>query len=378
MSVTKVNQTIQMKLLIRSTAVLFATATLTSCGNGDDVSTPAVKPIMEAVYASGFVVSRGEYEITAQAEGYLVGKLVNDGDLVKKGDPLFVIDADQTTARFRIAQEKYSMARKNAGDNSPVLQELKTAMETARTKMAFDSANFVRYTNLLKGNATSQAEYDRMKLAYENSRNEYQLQKSRYDKNRDALELELQNARNQLAISRDEQGMHTLRSQVDGMIFKTTKEQGELVRRYEVLAVAGQQDSYYIELNVDELDVQRVKVGQEVLVTIDAYPNNLFHGTVTKIYPMIDKRQQSVRVDVDLKEKLPGWYSGLSLEANIIVRQKEKAIVVPKSALVGQDSIIIERDGERKLTKVEVGIENLDEVEIVSGLDSLSKVVTKP
>ncbi|NJM24878.1 MAG: HlyD family efflux transporter periplasmic adaptor subunit [Bacteroidia bacterium] len=366
-----------MKVLILLTAVFLASAALTSCGNGGDLSTPDVKPIVEAVYASGFVVSHGEYEITAQAEGYLVEKLVDDGDRVKKGDPLFVIDADQTTARFRIAQEKYTMARKNAGDNSPVLQELKAATETARTKMAFDSANFVRYTNLLKGNATSQAEYDRMKLAYENSRNEYQLQKSRYDKNRDALELELQNARNQLAISRDEQGMHTLRSQVDGMIFKTTKEQGELVRRYEVLAIAGQRDSYYIELNVDELDVQRVKPGQDVLVTIDAYPKNLFHGTVTKIYPMIDKRQQSVKVNVDLKEQLPGWYSGLSLEANIIVRQKEKAIVVPKTALVGPDSIMIVRDGERKRTRVETGIENLDEVEIVGGLDSLTQIVVK-
>lgn len=331
---------------------------------------PEVKPLMEAVYASGFVVSKDEYEIFAQVEGYLADKLVNDGDAVKKGEPLFVIEAGQQSARYRMAKETFDLAAKNYRDDSPVLAELKAATETARSKMQFDSLNFVRYANLLKGNATSQGEYDRIKLLYENSRNEYTLQKSRFERTRNQTYLDWQNAKNQLVIAGDESGRYIVRSDVDGLVFMTAKEKGEMVRRNEAIAVVGKKDAFYLQLNIDELDVQRVREGQEVLVKIDAYPGKIFSAKLTKIYPMVDRRQQAVRADATLNEDLPGWFSGLALEANIIIRKKDQAIVIPKSKLLPGDSVIIQSDEGSKKIKVTKGIETLDEVEIVEGLDT--------
>ena len=144
--------------------------------------------------------------------------------------------------------------------------------------MQFDSLNYVRYSNLLNSNATTRSEYDRMKLLYDNSRNEYALQKSRYEKTKNQLYIELQNAKSQLQIASNESGRYTIRSQVDGKVFKTMKEKGELVRRNEAVAVIGKDSAFYLELSVDELDVQRVKAGQEVIVKIDAYPDKIFHA----------------------------------------------------------------------------------------------------
>lgn len=351
-------------------SIFIAQWLVSSCGSNDAITTPTVKPLMEAVYASGYVVAKDEYQVYAQAEGYLVEKLVDDGDTVKKGDPMFVIDAGQQTARYQVAWENYAMASKNHEHDSPVLQELKVATEVARTKKQFDSLNFVRYTNLWKSNATSRAEFDRMKLLYENSQNEYRLQSSRYSKINNQLFLELKNAENQLRIAKDESARYTLRSKIDGMIFKVMKKEGEMIRRGEVIGVVGSKNNFYLELTVDELDVRRVQLGQEVLVKIEAYPDQIFHATVSQLYPMIDKRQQSVQVDAVLKEPLPGWFSGLALEANIVIRQKEDAIVIPKAALLPGDSVLIKTDdGERKI-KVTKGIETLDEVEVTNGIDS--------
>jgi len=86
---------------------------------------------MEAIYASGFAVARDEYQVFAQAEGYLSAKLVMDGDTVRRGDPLFIIEADQQSARYRIARENYDMASANYRKGSPVLSEL-TARGWAR------------------------------------------------------------------------------------------------------------------------------------------------------------------------------------------------------------------------------------------------------
>jgi multidrug resistance efflux pump len=147
-------------------------ALLFACQNKNEGVKPSVKPLMEAVYASGFVVSKDEYEIIAQVEGYVAEKLVEDGDAVKKGEALYVLESDQQSARNRIARETYDLASRNYKDDSPVLRELKAALESAKTKMLFDSANYVRYSNLLKSNATSRAEFDRIKLSYQNSQND--------------------------------------------------------------------------------------------------------------------------------------------------------------------------------------------------------------
>ncbi len=348
---------------------------LMSCGGKDDNTKPVIKPLMEAVYASGFVVSKDEYQIFTQVEGYVADKLVEEGDAVKKGEPLYVIESGQQSARYTIARETFELASKNFRDDSPVLRELKAALETSRTKLKYDSANYVRYSNLLKSNATSQGEYDRVRLLFENSQNDYLLQKSRYEKTHNQLQLDLQNAKSQLAIASDESGRYTVRSEVDGLVFSATKEKGELVRRSEPLAIVGKKDAYYLQLNIDELDIQRVKEGQEVLVKVDAYPNRIFKAEVSKVYPMVDRRQQSVRTDAELKEALPGWFSGLALEANIVINKKDQALVIPKNKLLPGDSVVIEtKDGPKKV-KVKKGVETLDEVEIVEGLDTSKLLV---
>jgi HlyD family secretion protein len=173
-----------------------------------------------------------------------------------------------------------------------------------------------------------------------------------------------------LFIASDESGRYIVRSDVDGIVLMTAKDKGELIRRNEVIGVVGKSNTFYFQLNVDELDVQRVKQGQDVLVKIDAYPGKTFKATVTKVYPMVDRRQQAVRVDAELKEPLPGAFSGLALEANIIIRRKENAIVIPKSKLLPGDTVLIQTDDGAKKIKVSKGIETLDEVEITEGLDT--------
>lgn len=359
------------KLLFVLSAIMLA------CSGDKDTIKPEVKPLMEAVYASGFVVSGQEYQLFSQVDGNLIQILVKEGEEVKKGQPLLLIESTQQNARYTLSKQSYEMAKKNYSESSPVLRELKTAIESSRIKFQYDSLNFSRYSNLLKANATSRAEFDRIKLIYENSKNEYALQSSRYEKVRNDLFLALQSAESQWKVAQEESGHYELRSEMDGMVFKIMKEKGELVRRSEAIAIVGSGNSFYLKLTVDELDVQRLKVGQEVVVKIDAYPQKVFKGKVSKVYPLIDTRQQSLRVDATLEETLPAGFSGLAVEANIIIRQKDRAIVIPKSALLSGDSIWIKSaEGEKKV-KVIRGIETLDEVEIVDGIDSTVQLLVK-
>jgi HlyD family secretion protein len=349
-------------------------AAMLGCSTKGEFAVPETKMLMEAVYASGFVVSENEYQAFSQVDGYITEKLAGDGDPVKVGDPLYIIEADQQNARYRMAKENYELARQNVSEDSPVLSELAAALRSAKTKVQFDSINFVRYTNLFNSNATTKAEYDRIKLVYEHSRNDYLLAESRYRRTYDQLKVDLNNAENQYRISRDESARYIIRSQVNGMVFKTFKEKGELIKRTELAAVLGSMESFYLQLNVDELDVQRVKTGQRALVRIDAYPDKIFNAEITRIYPLVDTRQQSIRVDAELKDELPAAFSGLALEANIIIHQKENALVIPKSALLAGDSVIVKRDKGENKVRIRTGIVTLSEVEVLEGLEAGSMV----
>jgi HlyD family secretion protein len=354
----------------------FLIVLLSGCSK-DNVIKPEVKPLMEAVYASGNVVAKNQYEVFSQAEGYVVERVVDDGIQVKKGDPIYILESGQQSSRFDLARKNYSIAAQNYASHSPVLREIVSALKTTESKMKFDSVNYARYKNLLERKATTTAEYERMRLSYENSTNEYQLQQSRYEKIKNQLYIELQNAKSQLEIAGNESGKYIVRSELDGKVFKTLKEKGELVRRGEAIAIVGNNNDFFIQLAVDELDIQRIKEGQKILVTIDAFPGKVFNGVVDKIYPIVNSQQQSVRVDGSLTDSMPGFFSGLALEANIIIRKNEKALVLPIKAIHGYDTVYLETDDDIKPTKVTTGIRTFEEVEVIKGIDSNSRVVVK-
>ena len=348
-----------------------------ACGDHTNHSNPEQKPLMEAVYASGFVVSKNEYQVFAQAEGYIVETVAPEGTEVKKGDVIFILESQQQNARYRMAKEAYDMASNNYRNGSPVLSELEAAVRSAKTKVQYDSTNLVRYNNLLKQNATSRADYDRIRLLFENSKNDLLLYRSRYDKVKNQLFLELKNAENQWKIASEESGRYSVRSEINGRVYKTLKEKGELVRRNEAVAVIGSGDSFYLKLSVDEMDIRKVKEGQEVFVKIDAFADQVFQATVSKVHPLVDSREQSLRVDADFTKPLVDGFSGLAVEANIVIQKKERALVIPKSLLLSGDSVFIQtKDGNRKV-KIKKGIETLDEVEVLEGLSIENVLLVK-
>lgn len=349
---------------------------LAGCSGEKDTFTPKVKTLIEAVYASGFVISKNEYQAFSMVDGYVSDILIQAGEKVKSGQPILIIESEQQNERLRMARETYELARKNSRNDSPVLAELQQSLTSAKTRVEFDSVSYFRYSALLKSNAVKRVDFDQAKLSYENSRGNYELQLSRLAKTKDQLALELKNAESQLVINSEESGRYILKSKVDGVIYKMLKERGELVRRTEALAIIGSED-FYLQLSVDELDLQKTKPGQEVLVKITAFGARAFKAKVTKIHPLVNTREQSVRVDANFIDPIPGGFSGLSVEANIIIQEKAEAIVIPKSALLEGDSVWVKAGDGVKKVRIIRGIETLDEVEVLDGISATTQLITK-
>ncbi|TAF63177.1 MAG: efflux RND transporter periplasmic adaptor subunit [Cytophagales bacterium] len=333
------------------------------------------QPMTEAVYASGNLLPKNEYKVFAMADGILAEKMVNEGDEVKLNQLLFIINNSQQNIRTQTAQDSYYLAQQNYGLNSPALRELEVGIRNAQNQLSNDSTQFVRIQNLWNSNATSKVEYDRAKLAYDNARNNHALQKARYEKAKNDLWLNLQNAQNQVRLNSEQGGDFMVRSLIDGRVFEIYKEQGEAVRRSEAIALIGSGKEVYIQLEVDELDINKIKIGQEVLVKIDVYKNQIFKAKVSKIYQMLNKQNQSFRIDAEFTTEHPTLYAGLTVEANIIIQQKNNALVIPKSFLMPGDSVWLLEGEQKKKVKIQKGIENFEWIEILSGLTNKAVIV---
>lgn len=347
-----------------------------ACQGKQETIQPQKKELIEAVYASGNTMPKNSYEVYATADGVLLEKLVQDGDIVEINQALFIIENDQQNIQQGNAQTNYQIARENYTNNSPIIREIEVSIETLRRKVSNDSLNFIRYRNLVSKGISTQADFEQAELKYETSKNELQLQKERLAKTKNQLYLELKNAESQYQLQSDRIGDYVIESLIEGKVYEVYKEVGELVRRNEPLALLGSPNAVHIELIVDELDIKRVKVGQEVLLQIDALGDETFEAKVSKIYPLLNPQNQSFRVDAQFLKAPKENFTGLTVEANIIIRKKKDALVIPKNYLLEGDSVWIQQGNDKQKIKVVKGIETLEEVEILQGL-KISDLIVK-
>lgn len=346
-----------------------------SCRRSSEGISPTYRDLTEAVYASGSVYPRNEYTVTADASGVLQQRLVNEGDTIRKNQLLFVLESSAETARQQAAASALRQAQANLGANSPVLAELEAQVRNARTRLANDSINYNRFRELFAQNATSRAELERAELNYTLSRNNLRAQLNTLQRSRDQIRLDIANNRSQLVAS-EVAGQNTrVRSLVDGQVYEVYKDPGEVVRTGDALALVGSRNQLYAQLAVDESDFSRIGVGQAVIIKADVYPDKVFNARITKVYPKLNRTDQSFRVDAEFTGEQPASYYGLTVEANIIISRNRRVLTIPKTYVIGTDSVWVEQDGDKRKVRFRKGAENFDLVEVKDGLSEQTKVL---
>lgn len=347
-------------------------ATLIQACNGEKTVNPVEKKLVEAVYASGKLIPANDYKIYALVDGTVTQRPVTEGDSISIGQLLFTIDNTTQQAQTATAGTAFSLAKENYGDNSPVLLDLKAQLASLQIKLADDSLNFVRQKLLLAQKSTTQVEYDKAKLRFETSHNDLRAATDRYAKTRNQLKLDYENAKNQLSINNQLSNYYDIKSSINGLVYELYKKPGEVVRRYEPVAAVGNKGSFYMQLWVDEQDIGKIQLGQEVAVSMDLYKGQTFKAKITKVYPVLNEQNQSIRVDAEFINAPLGLIANAIVEANIIVGQKDKVLTLPKQYITG-DSVKLK--GQDKYVHIKKGLESTDEVEITEGLTHDSEVV---
>jgi membrane fusion protein (multidrug efflux system) len=270
-------------------------------------------PAAEIVYATGAVEPETWSRSTPLVRGRIVERCRCEGKAVQKGDVLARLDDKEAVA----------------------------ALNDLRALEEFQRREFDRQDQLLaRGVATSQAH-----------------QKA---------ESDLARIRAQIAAQAQRLEYYKVMAPMDGTVLKEDGEVGDMVEPGTVLYRIGLEKPLWVVAEVNEEDIPRVHVGQRALLRTDAFANQVLPGVVKQITPAGDPVAKTFRVRIGLPDDTP-LRVGMSVEANIVSREKPDAILTPANSVVGNSLFIIE-SGRARQRRVDIGIRGTGFVEILKGV----------
>ncbi len=337
---------------------IFATF-LISCGEKYESTQAKRKNIVHSVYASGKVKALNQYDVRPLSTGRFLGYTVKEGETVKVGQEIGRISTNIQLNNIELAE----MQKKQAELPEYDLLQLRNQILLARKTVEQDSIDFARQSKLFSEGIGSKNQLELRKLKFDASKSQLtiltskrlQLQKQKQYSQKIA-ELNQNNANENLKF-------FTISSEIEGQVFSLPLNKGDLVGPQQVAAVVGSGQSFFIELEIDEVDLEKIQRGQEVWVKMDAFSKS-FKAKISNITPAIDAKTQSFKAEAVFTEDIPNLIPGLTAEANIVIETKNNALVIPQKFLK-ENNQVETSDG---LKTIKPGLKSDLFVEVLDGL----------
>lgn len=346
---------------------------LSGCSQEEAGIHPSFTTITEAVYGTATVVPREVYDVYAPVNGILERSKLREGELVSEGDELFLISNERAALERKKAGQSYVQARERYQGETAILHELQERLQSSKLSMVNDSLNYARQARLWQQKIGSLQAFEAMELKFITSRNQVDELLNAYERTRRELADQVALAKISMDISGQLSAEHTVKSKMNGTVYEVFTEIGEAVNSQSPVARIGSKDDFILEILIDEVDIARVKIGQQVVVVLDAYRQESYDAAISKILPHKDSRSQTFTVEAVFTLPPPQLYDGLSGEANIIISRNTKAITLP-TEFIGPGDSVQTADGKKAVV---TGIADFRYTEIISGIDTTT-LVYKP
>jgi HlyD family secretion protein len=338
------------------------------------------------VTANGKVQAQRKVDISATVAGQITQLAVREGDPVAKGQ--FLLQIDPASSR--------AAARGNEASMQALLREL----DSARANLVQARADEARAESNYQARISSEAERERARTAVATAEGAFRAAEGRVEQARAGLEG-----------ARDVLSKTVVRSPIAGIVTARRVEEGEVAvvgvlnQPGTVLLTISDMSVVEAEVEVDETSIPQVKVGQDAIVRIDAYPNRTFNGVVTEVGNSPILRAGAVatgteaikfRVKVQLKDPPADVKPGLSAQAEVLTGFSGQAVVVPIQALVvrelprkpgeapkpgaarDEEGVYAMEDGKARFRAIKTGLMGELSVEVTSGLSGGESIITGP
>jgi len=302
------------------------------------------RDLTETLSLTGTLDPRAQVTVVPEISARLDRVLVSEGARVARGQLLAVLD----DADFRLARDR-----------------AKAFLDVAEANRAHARAEKDRADSLLKTGGITDKDHLAAQVAVQ------------------VAEASTAQARSELAITERQLGRSQITAPIGGRIAKRHADAGTIVSAGTPLYTIVDDAVFEFRSSVPSGDFGKIRVGENVVVTVDALPGFVTEGEVNRISPQVDVRSRSFEVIIRVPGR-PQLVSGLFARAQVKVRDVPGTLTVPPAALLrdgsdpskAQTYVVTGNKVERR--DVMVGIEVPDAIQVTSGLKAGEVVVIDP
>jgi HlyD family secretion protein len=364
------------------------------------------RPVFRStVTASGEIVATRYADIGSNVMGRIVSLRVAEGDRVRAGQVLAVIDPVQARAEVNAANALVAALEAEAAAAADQVRGSEAERAVARARLNEAELTLNRVKELHAQALSPRADLDTAQAAYDAARAQVRAAEAaaeRAQKGQAAAAGRIAQARAQAARSRDILGKTEITAPIDGTVSRLQVREGEMV----VIGIQNQPGTTLMtvsdlslidaEVKVAEADVLRLQVGQQATVVLEAIPGRTFTGKVVEIgasaLPIVGTAAaaREFRVVVRLDAPDPSLRPGLTCDAEILTSERRDVITLPLQAVVLRPAagaagtppaeapgVFVVAGDHARFTPVTTGIIGGLDME-VSGIAAGTQVVTGP
>ncbi|MFE4106785.1 efflux RND transporter periplasmic adaptor subunit [Almyronema epifaneia] len=328
--------------------------------------------------------------LRAQAEGQLLSASVDTGDGIAIGQPLARLDGALLQAELNEAEAELAARQSEVAQARSQVSDAQTQVEQARVELQQAIADADRLQRLTDAGAISQQEAELAQTARSIAAQALRSAQEQVATQQQGVASAQRRVASQQAIveqARQRLAYTTLTSPIDGVVLARAAEPGDLVQPGNEVFSLGDFSAVKVIVQVSELVLSEISLGQAVQVRLDAFPDTSLTGRVTRISPVADPTARLIPVEVTIPNANGQIGSGLLARVNFAAASQ--TVVVPQSALeIGENqtdsatATLFVAMGEApeaqvQTRSVQVGDRANGQVEIRSGLEPGEAVVVR-
>lgn len=318
------------------------------------LETPKRATIEEHLTVVGNLIGAATVEVVPKVNGRLESVNVRLGDPVQRGQMIAKIEDREIREQVKQVEASSEVA-------TATIRQREADLKLAQTNFERSKSLFSRELLPKQTMDDVEARQDAAAAQLDLARAQYQQAKSRLDE----LRMMLNNT--------------VIPSPVNGFVGKRYLDAGAWVSNNAPVASVVDISLVRMVANLVEKDLRRVIQGVSASVEVDAYPGEHFKGRVARVAPVLDPLTRTAEMEIEIPNPNSRLKPGMYARVQLTTAQQEKALVVPREALVMMDSkpgVFLAEGTTAKFRPVTTGLEDKDSVEIRAGLADGDRIVT--
>jgi membrane fusion protein (multidrug efflux system) len=290
-----------------------------------EVTTIKRGPISDFILLSTNLETEKMASVYSRVQGLVENILSEEGDIVKKGQILMTLEADE----YVLAEEK------------------------ARLNYQSQKSDFDRLTAMYKENLLSKEEFEKARFTLQ------------------GLEVDWKQAQLNLSYTK-------IKSPIDGIVGDRLIKPGDRIQPTDKLYTVINTSEMIAVVYAPEKELGNVVKNQQAYITSDHLPGEQYEGWIKRVSPVVDPQSGTFKITVGVKNSNNILKAGMFVNTHIITATHENAILIPKTAIVYENeqlNVYVVRDSIANKVTLKVGFQNSAKVESLEGIEEGDQII---